>query len=371
MREIVRKTENFIKKETVLCAAVVLALISAFIVPPGREYISYIDWDTMALLFSLMVVMKGLQKAGLFTYTGNLLLKRITGTRSLMLILVFLPFVFSMAVTNDVALITFVPFSMTVLRMADCERLTVPVTVMQTVAANMGSSLTPMGNPQNLYLYGRSGMSVWELFALMFPYVLISAVCLAFYTVLRRPVPVSCAPEKQRPLPPKRLLCCGAGFVLCVLGIFGLIPPIAVAAAAGLFALAADRKTLAEVDYSLLATFAAFFIFIGNVGNMDGFRTFFAGLIEGRTEIVAVLASQAISNVPAALLLSGFTDRWDELIIGCNLGGLGTLIASMASLISYKALAKEYPEKRKRYLAEFTLFNVGLLAVLLALGAFI
>lgn len=365
MRKAAKSCIGFVRRETVLCIAILLALISSFLVPPSPAYLEYIDWNTLALLFSLMAVVKGLQKAGLFVFLGSHLIKRAATSRKMLFVLVFLPFICSMVITNDVALITFVPFGITVLRMAKQERLLIPLVVMQTVAANLGSMLTPMGNPQNLYLYTKSGMGFGELCRLMLPYVLISAVCLILLIALKKSSPIAEISVSANLGSPKVLLVSFVGFAICVLGIFKVIPPIAIAAVIAVFLLFTDRKLLAGVDYSLLGTFFAFFIFIGNIGCIESFRAFLASVLTGHAELVAVLASQIVSNVPAAVLLSGFTTQWAELIVGCNLGGLGTLIASMASLISYKMVAREYPALRKKYLIWFTLCNLCLLGILL------
>ncbi|MEE0800627.1 MAG: SLC13 family permease [Gemmiger sp.] len=359
---------SFFKRETVLCIAVLLALLSMLINPPSPAYLSYIDWDTLAMLFSLMAVMKGFQKAGLFLWLGNRLLRRTDTSRKMLFALVFLPFFFSMCITNDVSLITFVPFALIVLRMAGQERLVVPLVVLQTVAANLGSMLTPMGNPQNLYLYTKSGMSFGALVGLMFPYALLAAVCLAVLIVLCGSVPVHCDSVESHLAGPRTLTVYAAGFALCLLGIFDVLPPVIILAITAVFLIFADRGVLASVDYSLLGTFVAFFVFIGNLGGVEWFRSFLASILEGHVVLVSVLASQVISNVPAALLLSGFTTDWQGLLIGCNLGGLGTLIASMASLISYKMVVREHPEQRHTYLVWFTLCNFGMLALLLIVG---
>ena len=359
---------RFIKSEAVLCIAVLLAIISLFFVPPDEEYLGYIDYDTLALLFALMAVMKGFQQAGLFICLANALLSRAHGTRALLAVLVGLPFVGSMIVTNDVALITFVPFGLVSLRMARQERLIVPLVVLQTVAANLGSMLTPMGNPQNLYLYAKSGMSFGSLCLLMAPYVLLAAACIAAMILLRRPARVECPAVPVKLAGIKPLATYSAGFALCLLALFDVLSPLAVAAVTALYLALFDRALLRAVDYSLLGIFAAFFIFIGNISGIEAFRGFISSALTGHVELAAVLASQVTSNVPAALLLSGFTDQWAALIIGCNIGGLGTLIASMASLISYKAVAREYPEQKGRYFAQFTLCNLGLLAVMLGLS---
>lgn len=365
MTGLLNKLLGFLKGETVLCAAVVLAVISAFLVPPSWDYVGYIDWDTLALLFSLMAVMKGFQQAGVFVSLGSRLLGRVNTTRTMLLVLVFLPFALSMVMTNDVSLITFVPFGMVVLKMAGQESLMIPMVVLQTVAANLGSMLTPMGNPQNLYLYAQSGMGFFQFCQLMLPYVLLSGICLAAMILFRRSQPVQVASLEHKVQNPKEVIWCCVGFVLCLLRLFNLIPPLAIAAVTAVFLLIFNRPLLAKVDYSLLLTFIAFFVFIGNVGAMEEFQSFLTSVLSGYEEIVSVLASQIISNVPAALLLSGFSQQWSGLIVGCNLGGLGTLIASMASLISYKQVAREYPEKKGKYFLWFTLCNVGMLAILL------
>ena len=366
-----QRAKAFIKSEVVLTVAVVLAILSSIAVPPDAAWAGYIDWDTLALLFSLMAVTKGLQGLGLFDALGAALLRRMAATRQMVLVLVFLPFVFSMLITNDVSLITFVPFALTVLHMAEQDRLVIPTVVLQTAAANLGSMLTPMGNPQNLYLYNRSGMGFGAFCALMLPYVVLSGVCIAVLCVLPRSVPV----HTDLPATPlgdkRRMALCGVGALLCLGCIAKVLPPLGVAAVTAVVLIIGDRPLLARIDYSLLGTFIAFFVFIGNMGRIESFQNFLSGILAGHEVAVAVLASQVISNVPAALLLSGYSSAWPQLIVGCNLGGLGTLIASMASLISYKLVAKQHPEMRPKYFAWFTLCNVGLLALLLVESLFV
>lgn len=364
---LLRRAAAFCRQEAVLCVAAVLAVASMALEPPSAAYLGYIDWDTLAMLFSLMAVMKGFQHAGLFVWLGNRLLRYTNTTRKLLFALVFLPFVCSMVITNDVSLITFVPFALIVLHMAGQDWLVVPLVVLQTAAANLGSMLTPMGNPQNLYLYTRSGMSFGALVGLMLPYVLASAICLAVLIFRCDSAPIAPVSVQSQLAPPRTLAVYAAGFALCLLALFDVVPTLAVLGVVAVFLLFYDRRVLAAVDYALLGTFAAFFVFIGNLGAVPAFRAFLASILAGHVVPVAVLASQVISNVPAALLLSGFTADWPALIVGCNLGGLGTLIASMASLISYKLVAQNSPGRRNAYLGWFTACNVGMLALLLAL----
>lgn len=362
-----RSLWGFVKKETVLSVAILLAILSMFFVPPNAGYASYIDWETLSMLFSLMAVMKGFQKAGLFQFLGSGLLHHTRTNRGMMMVLIFLPFFCSMVVTNDVSLITFVPFALIVLRMAGQLKLMVPVVVLQTIAANLGSMLTPMGNPQNLYLYTQSGMGFFDLVMIHLPYVLLSAAGLLLLIFLRKKEPTATAAAPTGFSGSKPLFLSIAGFILCLFGIFDLLSPLWIALVVALFLLVTDRKLLLSVDYGLLGTFIAFFIFIGNIGCIGPFREFLESILSGHEVLVAVLASQITSNVPAALLLSGFSNNWPALMVGCNIGGLGTLIASMASLISYKLVVRDFPEQKGKYFAQFTLYNIGFLAALLIL----
>lgn len=373
---------DFIKKETILTVALLLAAVSMFLIPPSAAYMDYIDWNTIFLLFDLMAVVAGFQKLGVFSLIGSALLKKIHTSRQLAFILVFLPFFFSMLITNDVALITFVPFAMIVLRLSGIEQLLLPIVVLQTLAANLGSMLMPMGNPQNLYLYTLSGMALSDFIKLMFPLFSLSAVILFLAVFFIKNTPVEMTSEKTQSfshIPPEPtdepqtaqkqrfgfpLLSYSILLILCILCVLKYFPPLWLTGIICLYLLIWDRGLFQKIDYSLLATFIGFFIFIGNISRIETFRMALQGVVASHEIPAAVLSSQIISNVPAALLLSGFTDRYAALLIGVNLGGLGTLIASMASLISYKQIAREYPDKRSRYLGLFTFANLIMLGIL-------
>ncbi len=364
------KVIAFIKRETVLVVAVVLALLSLVVVPPDAGYMEYIDWRTIGLLFGLMAVMVGFQHAGVFRYTGSSLLNRVQGRKGVMGILVFLCFFFSMIITNDVALITFVPFSLTVLKMAGWEEDLCFTVVLQTIAANLGSMLTPLGNPQNLYLYGKAGMSLGTFLTLMLPFTVASGILLLglviWYPTKDQESGTMAVSDKQDIRKPRLVdvIFYLILFGICLLAVAKILDTRIMVIVVIVAILVRDRKRLLQVDYSLLATFLAFFVFIGNMGRISVFRDFLQQVLNGHECATAIVASQVVSNVPAALLLSGFTNRIPELIVGVNLGGLGTLIASMASLISYKFIVKEYPEKKSRYFRLFTLWNLVFLAVL-------
>ncbi|MCM1567829.1 MAG: SLC13 family permease [Roseburia sp.] len=370
-----KKITAFIKKETVLCIAAALAFFSVFWVAPDKQYLEYIDFRTLSLLFCLMGVMSGLQNLGVFEWIAVKMLGRVKSTGALTGILIFLCFFFGMLITNDVALITFVPFTFTVLKLLGeekRERLLVPVVAMQTIGANLGSMLTPVGNPQNLYLYDKSGMSLGAFIGLMLPYTAAAFLLLCGFCLVqgrRTPKELKILLPKQDGLggKEKKLAVYLLLFLLALACVVRAVPYPVMLAVTVLVIFCMDREVLGRVDYSLLLTFICFFVFIGNMGRIPAFSDFLGSVVSGNEVYVAILSSQLISNVPAALLLSGFTDNFRDLVVGVDLGGLGTLIASMASLISYKYVAREASEKKKGFLMYFTLGSICFLAVLVLL----
>ena len=301
---------------------------------------------------------------------GSLLL-RIHSLRQLEQLLILLCFFSSMLITNDVALITFVPFALELLRMVNRKDRIVPVVVCQTLAANLGSMTTPVGNPQNLYLYSHFELSLDTFIRSIGPFSLLSLVLLLLVTMFtpRETISLDTAGRdttSDETFPKRCLFCCLGMFFLCLCTVAGLLPlPILFICILAIGCLA-DPKIFCQVDYSLILTFIGFFIFIGNLKHIPAVSSLLSSMITGHEVIVSVLASQVISNVPAAILLSGFTEKGVSLLIGTNLGGLGTLIASMASLISYKYIVRSCPEKKGIYFRWFTIANAGFLAVLMA-----
>ena len=382
---------ELVRKDPVLAIAVVLALVSCVAVPPDAGYLGYVDLRTIGMLFSLMTVMAGLARLGVFAAACRRLLSVARGPRRLCFALSLLTFFSSMLITNDVALVTFVPLGLLALGALGSERLTCFTVVMMTIAANLGSMFTPVGNPQNLYLYSISHMGMGEFLLLMLPYTLGALALLALVVWLFGRAAVKDAgpaqdagtqgaglqgtservADAQAGAPEHvslaRMLPWLAVFACALLSVAHVLPFQVAVVAALAVGVVVDRKALANVDYALLATFVAFFVFVGNMGRIQVVDEFIAQMVTGHELAVSVAASQVLSNVPAAILLSGFTSDWPALIVGTNLGGLGTLIASMASLISYKQLALVLPHAKGRYLVQFTLWNVAFLAVLLGL----
>jgi len=359
---------EFLKKETVLCVAAVCAVITMFLAPPDGTYWGYIDLRVLCLLLCLMAVVAGFQTCGAFRWLTCQMLRCSKNGRMLSLMLVLLPFFSSMLVTNDVALLVFVPFTLPLLAQIGCEKAAVPMLVLQTIAANLGSMATPVGNPQNLFLYAAYDLSAGSFFATVLPLTALSLVCLAAASLPVLPKQLPAFPmETARLEQPGKLAAYGILFLLCLLTVFrilhyGILTLLVLAAIAIL-----DRNQLKKLDIALLATFICFFIVSGNLGRMEAVRTFLQALLSQSTLLTAVGTSQVISNVPAAVLLSGFTNQWQPLLAGVNIGGLGTPIASLASLITLKLYLRWPGAKAGSFLGLFTLYNV--IGLILLLGA--
>lgn len=385
------KVKELFQKETVCCIAFLLAVISMCFVVPSKNYISYIDFRVLALLFCLMAVVRGFSSIGVFTRLGTMLLHKVHSLRTLAALFVFLCFFFSMLITNDVALITFVPFTILVLSMADQRQALIPVIVLETIAANLGSMLTPLGNPQNLYLYTISGLSIGAFVRIMLPYSFVSAILLLIFILFLPKDTVStataantanstnavtasntsnviCEAVKARKNPRILFTAYLILFLLCLLTVLHILPYQIMFLLVLTGFLLLDYRVLKDVDYFLLLTFLCFFIFIGNMKQISLVHELISKLLVHHEVLMGIGASQIISNVPAAILLSGFTDDYSALLIGVNLGGLGTLIASLASLISFKFYTNSNGNDTRRFLGIFTLYNVIFLGVLFVLS---
>ena len=390
---------NLVKCETILIVAAILAIISCFFVPPDSQYWGYIHVNTISQLVCLMMVVCGFQRIGVFRAIGARLLRHVRTERGLVLVLMSLTFFSAMWITNDVALVTFVPFALSVLVMANAEKQSILVITLMTIGANVGSMLTPIGNAHNLYLKALTHMSTKDFLKIMAPYTVTAAVLMvAFAFVFFKSRKVDqfaglhgddieqsvLAPSHGHPQPDEirvmgygmsftrwRVVVYSLLFVVCLCGVGGWIPDWLMLVIMVVAFLLCDRHVFRVLDWALPLTFIMFFIFIGNMRRVPGFSDLAQMWVGSHPMEVSVVSSQFISNVPTTILLSGFCDQWKMLIIGTNLGGMGTLIASMASLISYKGITHQYPEHKGRYLLTYTIVNVFFLAVLMSLACII
>lgn len=375
MESVMKLFKLFLKNETVLCVSFLLAVLSAFVIKPDMLYLTYPDYRTIALLFCLMIIVAGFQSLGIFRMLGHFLITRAGSIRGLSVVMILLCFFSSMVITNDVTLITFVPFTILVLRMSGRVERILKLVVLETIAANLGSMATPIGNPQNLYLYSISDLTAGEFMQAVLPYAGLSLILLVIVVFVGKDEPlldVSVKDEQEKRAEKKAGRVLGQAMpllillILCLLVVFRILPYQPVLICVILVILVIKRKLYLSVDYFLLLTFLCFFVFIGNMKRIPQVSEFLVSAVQGRELLAGILTSQIISNVPAAILLSGFSSDYSALLTGVNLGGLGTLIASLASLISFKFFVKEYPDKKVAFLKVFTIWNLRFLLVLAA-----
>ena len=362
----VAHAKAFASKNAVMLIALVLAAITSVIVPPDAEYLGYFDLKTLTCLFCVLAVVCALKNIRFFYMLAQQIVRMFKNARMCVLALVYITFIGSMLIANDMALLTFLPLGFFVLSSTGKEKYMAFTFIMQNIAANLGGMLTPFGNPQNLYLYTKYNIPTDEFMSIMaIPFVisivLITLCCIVF--VKKDALEFE---GEQIKLPVSRTILYLALFALSIAIVFRGIPYWIGLIIIPLVLLFADRRALAAVDYPLLLTFVFFFIFAGNMARIDIVRAIFSFLLEQNTLLFSVLSCQCISNVPSAILLSQFTDNYAPLLVGVNIGGAGTLIASLASLITFREYVKHNPDKSGKYILLFSFFNFGMLAILTA-----
>lgn len=359
-----QKIKTALKENVVLIIAIIAAVVTSIIVPPDKEYLEYFDFKTLACLFSVLAVVCALRNIRFFYTLAKAIVRKFKNAKIAILALVYITFIGSMLIANDMALLTFLPLGYFILHTTGKEKYLAFAFIMQNIAANLGGMLTPFGNPQNLYLYSKFNIPDVEFVSIMFPpfcvaILLITICCLVF--VKSEPMEIQ---EKAAELPIPRVIAYLILFALAILMVFRFMPY-----QIGLIVIVAsllilDRQALLQVDYGLLFTFVFFFIFAGNMGRIEAVREFFSSLLQINTLIFSAMSCQVISNVPSAILLSRFTENYRELLLGVNIGGAGTLIASLASLITFKEYSKQDPKHTLSYVLKFTAFNFAFLIIL-------
>jgi Na+/H+ antiporter NhaD/arsenite permease-like protein len=353
---------EFIKKEIVLIISLSLAILSNIFSLPK---LSYIDFKVLILLFNLMIVVSAFKELKVLDSIATKILKQCTSYTSITFALVFLTFILSMIVTNDVALITFVPLTIIIGKKANFR--TLKIVILQTIAANLGSSFTPMGNPQNLFIYSFYNLGIIEFLKATFPLLFISTILLLFFILKGKNKVLNIELKIVSIKDKKQVIVFSTLFFIILLSVFHLINYKVTFLITLITVLLFNKNLFYKVDYSLLITFVGFFIFIGNISTLDSVRNFMEYLLQSgkATFASSIIVSQLISNVPATMLLSRFTNSINELLLGVNIGGLGTLIASLASIISFKLYTKEYPEESSTYFKIFTFYNLlGLVIII-------
>jgi Na+/H+ antiporter NhaD/arsenite permease-like protein len=359
------KVWKFIKAQPVLVIAFILAVATMFIVPPDKEYIGYCNRTVLIELFALMAAVAGLRSIGIFDAATRFILQKTGNIRKLGAVMILICFFSAMLVTNDVALITFVPLTLLIYSRIDDDKSLILTIVLESAAANLGSMMTPVGNPQNLFLYDKYGLTAMTFIRTMLP---VGALGLAIVLLITLFLPKDkCEAPKRtdKKIPVIKTAVYFGVFLLCIAAVFRLVPDWVCLIAAIAAALICDVKLLLKVDYILLATFVCFFVFVGNIARVGAVSDFFSNILTGRELIVSALLSQLISNVPAAVMLAEFTGNGTQLLLGVDIGGFGTIIASMASLIAFQIYRGSERAQTGRYMKVFTLVNIALLVLLL------
>ncbi len=367
---VLEKIAAFVKKNAVLCIAVLAAIITSFIVPPDKEYLGYFDFKTLTCLFCVLAVVCALRNIRFFSILAAKIVRLFKNTRACILALVYITFLGSMLIANDMALLTFLPLGYFVLSSTGKQKYMAFTFIMQNIAANLGGMLTPFGNPQNLYLYTKFAIPTGEFMAVMAPPFCISVALITVCCLFIKKEPLEIADEKNT-LPVGRTIVYSLLFVLSIVIVFRVIEFWIGLIVIPLVLLFMDRKALKDVDYGLLFTFVAFFVFAGNMARIPAVERLFSSLMQKNVLLVSALSCQVISNVPSAILLSQFTNDWKPLLVGVNIGGVGTLISSLASLITFREYTKHNPGKAGRYILLFSAFNFGFLLVLGAVEYFL
>ena len=358
------KALRFIKKNAVFCISALAAASTCFLVPPDKAYFGYFDWKTLSCLFLTLAVVCALRNIKFFTILARKLVTLAGNLRSLFLLLIIITFIGSMIIANDMALITFLPLGYFALTVTKKEKYMVYLFVLQNISANLGGMLTPFGNPQNLYLYSYFNIPTGEFCKIMLPSFLLAVLLLVIACIPIKPTKFSLEEDFGEKLNVKKTVLYCVLFLLSILIVFRVVPFIVGLIIIPVILFFVDRESLKMVDYSLLGTFFFFFIFAGNLARLDSVNTLISSLLEKDTLIVSTLSCQFISNVPSAILLSRFTNDYPSLLLGVNIGGTGTLIASLASLITFSEFRLLHPEQTKKYLCIFTVLNVIFLVVL-------
>ena len=361
----------FLKKNVVLCVAIAAALITSFIIPPDKAYLDYFDWKTLTCLFCVLAVVCAFKNIRFFFFLAQKIVKAFKNTRACVLALTYVTFIGSMLIANDMALLTFLPLGYLVLSTTGKKKYMAFTFIMQNIAANLGGMLTPFGNPQNLYLYTKFKIPTGEFIATMLPPFLISVAlitlcCLIF--VKKESLEIE---EEKILLPKGKTIIYSLLFILSIVIVFRVIPFWIGLIVIPAFLLFMDRQALKNVDYCLLLTFVAFFIFAGNMARISTVKELLDGFMQKNALLVSTLSCQGISNVPSAILLSQFTSNYKALLLGVNIGGVGTLISSLASLITFREYVKHDHGGSKKYILLFSAYNFAFLFILLGVCWFL
>lgn len=366
IKSVVGKIWAFAKKEVVLSIATLCTIVTIFFVPFDKEYLDYFEFKTLIALFCMLAVVAGLKNTNVFELISNKLIGLFKTRRAVIYALVYGTFLFDMIVANDMSLITFLPLTYIVLHSTGNDKYLAITFILQTIAANMGGMITPYGNPQNLYLYSYFEIPTVEFFGVLLIQSVTIAALLFIAGLFIKNEQLSLKTDGKIEIKKKELIVYAVLFVFVILSIFRVVPHIITLALVVLAVLIVDRSRFRYVDYALLATFCVFFVFSGNIARIPAIENFMVSIVTKNTLLAGIISCQFISNVPTAILLSKFTENYRDLLVSVNIGSLGIIISSLASLITLKEYLKHQPKNFKKYMLLFTLINTAFLAVMIA-----
>ena len=359
------KLIDFVKKEVVLSIAIIAMIATMFFVPIGKEYLEYFEYKTLVALFCMLAVVAGLKDTNVFEFISRALISLFKTRRAVIYCLVYGTFFFDMIVANDMSLITFLPLTYIVLHSTGNDKYLSYTFILQTIAANMGGMITPYGNPQNLFLFNQYNITIREFFdVLLIPSAAV-AVMLFIAVLFVKNEKLTLKNDDKLVIKRKELIVYAVLFVFVILSIFRVVPHLLTLALVVVAVLIVDRSRFKYVDYALLATFCVFFVFSGNMARIPAIKEVVAAIVEKNTLVAGIVSCQFISNVPTAVFLSNFTDNYRDLLVSVNIGSLGIIISSLASLITLKEYLKHQPKNFKRYMGLFTLVNTTFLALMI------
>jgi Na+/H+ antiporter NhaD/arsenite permease-like protein len=363
-----RKISYLILKDKVFLIAVLIAILTMFFVPPSKQYLSYFNYKVLVVMFTIMLSVAGIYESHFFYFVATKLVMHLKNMRFIALSIVLTTFFLAMFLTNDAVLLTLIPFSIFILKHVKMEKQIIIIIILQTIAANLGSALTPMGDPQNIYLYAYYQISFLDFMRMTLPVTIIGGLLITITTIILMPKAVVELNITTPKVNLKSLAIYGLILLNALFSILRIVPLIYTLIVTLILGLIFARHLFKRVDWYLLLTFVSFFIITGNLSEMEGIGNFLSAFLDGNIKVyfTGMLSSQLISNVPSAVLLSTFTDASmaKYLLQGVNVGSMGTLVASLASLISFKYILRDYPKLTKRYILYYSLISIIYMAII-------
>ncbi len=359
------KVLKFFKNNIIFTIVVVIAAISCFFVPFDKGYLDYFEWNTLACIFLLLLIIAGFANIQFFEKVARIIVKRFKNTRSVIMCLIFVTYVSALINANDMSLLTFLPLAYIVLKYTNNQRYIAFTFIMQNIASNLGGMLVPTGNPQNLYIFSFYKMSLWEFLKIMALPTLMALVLIVIVCMFVKKEPLTYVDNTNNKLNVKKSIIYGVLYLITLLVVLRVIPWWIAMIVIVIAMAICDWKSFLMVDYTVPLTFVCFFIFSGNMARIPAITNLMESFVDKYTYLTAYISCNLISNVPTAVLLSKFTNNYAHLLVSVNVASLGIIFSSLSGVIALKEYTKvvrkeKMPKKRGvwYYIGLDTLFNV-------------